>query len=778
MIHGYMDAFVAAISHNGATLIYSSYLGGSGQEVGVGIAVDSAGNAYVTGNTDSTDFPTSNPLQPTNHGFTDAFVTAISPMGGTLLYSTYLGGTSYESGLGIAVDSARNVFVTGYTYSVDFPTSSPLQPTNHGFNDAFVTAIVPTGSTLLYSTYLGGSLEEYGTGIAVDSASNAYVTGYTASVDFPTSHPLQPTNHGGNDAFVARIKLNAPPTIVTPASANPNPVTGTTTNLSVLGADDGGEANLIYTWATTGTSPAPVTFSANATNAAKNVVARFTKAGNYSFRVTIKDQRGLTVTSSVSVTVNQTLSSLTVAPTVAIVVTGGTQQFTLTALDQFRRPMTPPPPIEWTVFGGGTISSTGLFTAGNTPGGPPFPVSVTAGGALAVATVTVTAPSTLAYVQGATMTGDSGAGSIARAFAAANTAGNLIVVAVSWANSAGVTCSDSQGNTYSVATMQTDTLYNQSLAICYAANVKGGTDVVTATFSGAPSYRRLLIHEYQGIALVNPVDVVAKNVANGTTTPDGITSKSAVTTSSGDLIFGAVMDDFQYTSITPGTGFTQRLSVNNKDMATEDLVQAAAGSIAATQTFGAPDRYLAQMVAFKAGGPANATPIISTVAGNGVHGFGGDGGAATSASLNAPFGAAVDGAGNLFIVDGNNDRIRKVTPGGIISTVAGNGLHGFGGDGGAGTSAILSSPRGVTVDGASNLFIADSGNERIREVTSGGIISTVAGNGAFGFGGDGGAATSTSLYSPTGVAVDRVGNFFIADYANNRIRQVTTGGTP
>src|SRR5207237_1193432 len=238
------------------------------------------------------------------------------------------------------------------------------------------------GSTLLYSTYRGGSLEEYGTGIAVDSAINAYVTGYTASVDFPTSHPLQPTNHGGNDAFVARIKFNAPPTIVTPASANPNPVTGTTTNLSVLGADDGGEANLIYTWATTGTSPAPVTFSANATNAAKNVVARFTKAGNYSFRVTIKDQRGLTVTSSVSVTVNQTLSSLTVAPTVAIVVTGGTQQFTLTALDQFRRPMTPPPPIEWTVFGGGTISSTGLFTAGNTPGGPPFPVSVTAGGAL------------------------------------------------------------------------------------------------------------------------------------------------------------------------------------------------------------------------------------------------------------------------------------------------------------------------------------------------------------------------------------------------------------
>ena len=147
--------------------------------------------------------------------------------------------------------------------------------------------------------------------------------------------------------------------------------------------------------------------------------------------------------------------------------------------------------------------------------------------------------------------------------------------------------------------MQTDTMYNQSLAICYAPNVKGGTNTVTATFSGTPSYRRLLIHEYQGIALVNPVDVVAKNVANGTTTTNGVTSTAAVTTSSGDLIFGAVMDDFQYSGIAAGTGFTQRLSVNNKDMATEDLVQAASGPIAATHTFGAPDRYLAQMVTFR-----------------------------------------------------------------------------------------------------------------------------------------------------------------------------------
>jgi hypothetical protein len=159
------------------TLSYSTYLGGSDYDNGLGIAVDSAGNAYVTGYTSSINFPTSNPLQPTMHGGTDAFVTAIDPTGATLLYSTYLGGSGNDAGRGIAVDSAGDAYVTGYTYSTDFPTSNPLQPTNRGGSDAFVAALDPTGATLLYSTYLGGSLEDGGNGVAVDSAGNAYVTG-------------------------------------------------------------------------------------------------------------------------------------------------------------------------------------------------------------------------------------------------------------------------------------------------------------------------------------------------------------------------------------------------------------------------------------------------------------------------------------------------------------------------------------------------------------------------------------------------------------------------
>jgi sugar lactone lactonase YvrE len=136
----------------------------------------------------------------------------------------------------------------------------------------------------------------------------------------------------------------------------------------------------------------------------------------------------------------------------------------------------------------------------------------------------------------------------------------------------------------------------------------------------------------------------------------------------------------------------------------------------------------------------------------------------------------VDTTGNLFIADVNNNRIRKVTPGGVISTVAGTGTQGFSGDGGPASSAALWSPWGVAVDAAGNLLIGDYGNQRIRRVTPAGVISTVAGTGTQGFSGDGGPATSARLYHPEGIAVDTAGNLFIADTSNSCIRKVTPAG--
>ncbi|MBS1806716.1 MAG: hypothetical protein JST84_00825 [Acidobacteria bacterium] len=169
--------------------------------------------------------------------------------------------------------------------------------------------------------------------------------------------------------------------------------------------------------------------------------------------------------------------------------------------------------------------------------------------------------------------------------------------------------------------------------------------------------------------------------------------------------------------------------------------------------------------------------IITTVAGNGLSGLNGDGGPAIQASLHSPVAVVFDAAGNLFIADADNHKIRKVTPDGMISTFAGTGEDGFSGDGGKAPAAFLSSPAGLAVDAIGNVFIADSGNNCIRKVNvSDGTIITVAGNGSPGFSGDGGAATAAQLNYPLGIAVDRNGNLFISDVNNLVIRKVGTDG--
>jgi hypothetical protein len=203
--------------HDHFALAYAGYLGGNTTDQAFGVAVDATGNAYVAGSTESANFPTVNALQPALKGTTDAFVSKIGADGTTLLYSTYLGGSGLDVATGIALDGGGNVYVTGFTNSNDFPvTPGAFGQHLHGkLFDAFVAKISPTGA-LIYSTYLGGTYVDVANAIAVDAAGNAHVTGYTCSFDFPVHNAFQPFLQGvppgcftGQDAFVTKLDGNA-----------------------------------------------------------------------------------------------------------------------------------------------------------------------------------------------------------------------------------------------------------------------------------------------------------------------------------------------------------------------------------------------------------------------------------------------------------------------------------------------------------------------------------------------------------------------------------------
>jgi hypothetical protein len=313
----------------------------------------------------------------------------------------------------------------------------------------------------------------------------------------------------GYSIYEARIygssaPLSAPPTIATAAAASPNPVTGTTATLSVLGADDGGEPALTYTWAATG--PAAVSFSANGTNAAKNTVATFTKAGNYTVTATVKDGDNQTVNGSLTVTVNQTATAVAVTPATATVAITAAQQYTATAKDQFGTALSTQPAFTWTVSGGGTINAAGLFTAGTTAGGP-YTVTATTGSLNAIGSVTVVATvqsSKLSIVSATASSIENGGTPVAAAIdgnmgtrwssgftdnewisfdlGAAKTVTNVVL---SWENASGKTYKI-QGSNDAGFTTSTD-LYSYTAAACGAK-----TDSLTISNTGAFRYIRML----------------------------------------------------------------------------------------------------------------------------------------------------------------------------------------------------------------------------------------------------------------------------------------------
>jgi hypothetical protein len=207
---GFQDAFVVKLNATGSTAIYATLLGGNGNDLARGVAVDSFGCAYITGYTDSPNFPVLNALLPTYRGGSgDAYVTKLNASGTGIIYSTYLGGSSVDYGSGIAVDSSGAAYVAGATYSSNFPTTSgAFRTTPAGNYDAFVAKLSSSGNSLVYSTYLGGSGVEEAGCIAVDSQGNASVAGFTGSLDFPLQLAYQSVYRGSLDAFLTKFNAS------------------------------------------------------------------------------------------------------------------------------------------------------------------------------------------------------------------------------------------------------------------------------------------------------------------------------------------------------------------------------------------------------------------------------------------------------------------------------------------------------------------------------------------------------------------------------------------
>src|SRR5262245_27131793 len=199
------DAFAFKLSAAGNALVYSTYLGGNVSENATRVVVDGDGDAYITGYTGSVDFPTANAYNATHGGNFEAFITKLAPDGHTLIFSTFFGGADNESGTGIALGKDGAVYVSGYTQSFDFPVINSMQDTLRGDRDAFVAKFTPDGATVIFSTFLGGTGIDAAVGMGLDAAGNAIITGLTSSGDFPLVAPVQPINVAANDTFIAKV---------------------------------------------------------------------------------------------------------------------------------------------------------------------------------------------------------------------------------------------------------------------------------------------------------------------------------------------------------------------------------------------------------------------------------------------------------------------------------------------------------------------------------------------------------------------------------------------
>ena len=661
------DAFAAKLNSAGSALAYGTYLGGTSQDAATAVAIDSSGNAYITGTTSSTNFPTTAEAFSTTrtsiYYYGTGFVSKLNAAGSTLLYSTYLGGSSSDAPSGLVVNGSGDAIIAGTTSSADFPTTPGAlkQKTSSIYNyssdpDGFVSELNPTGESLVYSTLFGSSSSDSIAGVAADGTGVVYVAGQTMSLIFPatpnayqiSSKKTAGTSNAGS-AFVSKIDLTSPVTcnIVLSSNAVSVPGHGATGSFTFTVASG-------CPWEVTNDSFITV---GSPTHGFGNGTVNYTVAYNQS---TYSTQTG------------------------TIVVNGGT-----------------------------LVAGTNVFTVNQALGSCSDPV-----------------------FDSSQITFDP--------------AGGLHNVAVS---------------------LPTNCAWNVMNASPWVTITSGAAGTGTGTLSlyAAPNS----FPQRQGTVTVATKPISVTQGGGTCTVTLGASSISVgAQGGTGAMPFTASSAACTWTaySLAPWIQINSTASSGQGSGSAPFVVAANPGTLARTGQLNIGNQFY---TVTQAAGPAfNATAYTqSTVAGNGSYGFSGDGGPALSASFYSPGALAFDTAGNLYVADTGNARIRVIDPTGNINTFAGGGSANPG-DGGSATAATLAGPRGVAADAAGNVYFSDG--QRIRIVQNG-LISTYAGTGTAGFSGDMGPPTAAMLNGPAGIALDSTGNLYIADQSNSRVREISGG---
>lgn len=817
----FSSIFVAKLNAAGSALLYSATVPGSYGSTVV-LTIDSAGNAYFAGCT-TEPFPvTSGAYRTTPKGMSEGFVGKLNPAGTALVYGTYLGGSGYDFVRGIAVDSAGAVYLTGATSSADFPVTDASHSANS--RDAFVTKLKADGSGLLFSTLVGGSGQETGTAVAVDSTGAAYVAGITTSASFPTTPGVFGATRTTSYADAFLMKYSPTGAVVYSTIVGPLPygegyvgvavdgsgnalAAGTTQmsgfpvtpgalmetlpssynmNAAFLTVFDSTAASVVYSTLFGGRQGEAVTafaLGADGTSAylagTSNGAGLPTSAGALQTPPPVNTNSGFLLKIDLSSPTSCAAAAATPSA-LSLPATGSSGCFDLNLPDGCPWVAVPSDIYQITVAepSSGIGKAKVSFSLRPTNlGSPARNYSIKAGSA----TVTITqaegscanpvlAPASLNFsaaggLQNVAITIPTGCLWTAASLSpwlrvtspASGTSSGAIQVFAQPSNF-GTRSGSLQIGGVTVPVTQAGGTCTLTLAATQVnIQAAGGTGAVQLATSGNTC-------PWNIVSLAPWISVI-----NSSGTRSGVAGFLVAANPLSSPRTGSLYIEGQLFSVSQTAGPSGDVS--------SYLISTVAGASSLTALSGP-----GQMEMDSTGNlyfidnnrvrKMSADGTLTTIAGGGLDS--GDNIPALTALLQALSGLAVDGAGVVYLSDGN--RVRKVGVDGQIVTIAGGVTGGSTGDGGPASAALLKAPSDLALDAAGNLLIADTANFKIRSIGADGKISTFAGTGTSGSGGDGGPALSAQFQLPAGLFVDKAGNVYVSDSSAGRVRKITLQG--